>query len=83
VSLGYQHTCALLVRDGGVACWGANGYGQLGVGGLGDAAEPAMVPLPAGLAARSAFGFRFQKFRKRLPVHGVRQTKSNFSTQCI
>ena len=31
VEAGDEHTCVLLV-GGGVACWGFNGYGQLGVG---------------------------------------------------
>jgi Regulator of chromosome condensation (RCC1) repeat len=31
VTAGYYHTCALL-SDGNVACWGYNGYGELGIG---------------------------------------------------
>ncbi len=31
LALGWQHSCALLV-GGGVACWGYNFHGQLGIG---------------------------------------------------
>jgi Alpha-tubulin suppressor and related RCC1 domain-containing proteins len=36
------HTCALL-EDGRVACWGYNGYGQLGVGDTTNRATPVLV----------------------------------------
>ena len=31
ITTGYFHTCALQI-DGGLACWGYNKYGQLGIG---------------------------------------------------
>ena len=31
ISAGYLHACALLV-GGSVACWGFNGFGELGIG---------------------------------------------------
>jgi hypothetical protein len=52
VSSGYQHAC-LVDADGSVACWGDNGYGQLGVPDTGPemcnynkpcATEPLQVP---------------------------------------
>jgi len=42
VSAGYDHTCAL-ATDGGVQCWGADAYGQLGLGGQPSRLSPADV----------------------------------------
>ena len=61
LALGDAHGCAL-VRDGSVACWGANDHGQLGrgtAGGAGATAAPVVddhgVPL-AGITAIAAGG---------------------------
>ena len=35
IALGNAHTC-LVVKGGGVKCWGANGHGQLGIGRTSD-----------------------------------------------
>ena len=48
VALGYKHRCVLLLNTG-VACWGANGDGQLGIGTLADTSTPARVLLQTGL----------------------------------
>jgi alpha-tubulin suppressor-like RCC1 family protein len=42
LAAGYDHACALL-DDGGIACWGANGRGQVGAGGVG---APVAAPTP-------------------------------------
>jgi alpha-tubulin suppressor-like RCC1 family protein len=42
ISAGEDHTCALL-GTGHVACWGANGSGQLGDGSTQDASVPVLV----------------------------------------
>jgi alpha-tubulin suppressor-like RCC1 family protein len=36
IALGSYHSCAI-VSGGGVKCWGANFYGQLGIGSRTDA----------------------------------------------
>ena len=43
ISVGGAHACALL-RDGTVACWGDNTYGQLGDGTTRSRSAPAVVP---------------------------------------
>ena len=40
LAAGDRHTCATLVANGEVVCWGANDRGQLGVGGTGASALP-------------------------------------------
>jgi alpha-tubulin suppressor-like RCC1 family protein len=42
VAAGGRHTCALMAA-GHVACWGANGYGQLGDPGFGTSSSPLAV----------------------------------------
>lgn len=51
VASGYYHTCA--IRGGGLYCWGASIYGQLGLGEMQQAETPQRVTLPGGGVAQS------------------------------
>lgn len=52
-SAGYQHACAV-TSQGGLYCWGANDYGQLGLGTTSNqpVTLPAQVTLPMGKQAK-------------------------------
>jgi alpha-tubulin suppressor-like RCC1 family protein len=48
IALGEYYSCAI-VSEGGVKCWGDNGFGQLGIGSTSDATRPADVAGDGGL----------------------------------
>jgi alpha-tubulin suppressor-like RCC1 family protein len=48
LSVGGWHTCILLV-NGGLLCWGANDFGQLGIGSNINQNSPHSVELLAGI----------------------------------
>ena len=50
VSVGNQHTCAIL-DDGSVSCWGSNSYGQVGDGSVSDRLTPRSVSLGTNISA--------------------------------
>ena len=52
VSLGNQHTCAIL-DDGNLKCWGTGYYGQLGIGSATAHTTPQLVDLGVGRTAIS------------------------------
>jgi alpha-tubulin suppressor-like RCC1 family protein len=57
VATGESHTCALLA-DGGVRCWGANGYGQLGNDTTTGSLKPvSVIGLPGAVTAITAGAF--------------------------
>ena len=59
ISLGNNHTCALL-DDNSVKCWGGNTYGQVGDGTSGNTRQtPVLVSLDSGAKARAVSGGRF------------------------
>jgi len=53
LATGSSHTCAVL-RDGTVACWGLNGYGQLGDGSSVNTSRPVAVTGLSGVAVVAA-----------------------------
>lgn len=55
LSAGSSHTCALL-RSGEIWCWGANDYGQAGVRGSANVAQPTKVEGLAGVAVKVVTG---------------------------
>ena len=56
IDAGRSHTCALMA-GGGVKCWGANAYGELGLGSAGDnLATPQDVSQPGGSVTAIAVG---------------------------
>jgi alpha-tubulin suppressor-like RCC1 family protein len=54
VSIGEQHTCAVL-DTGVLKCWGRNNNGQIGNGGGGDVSSPTNVNLGSGRTATSVY----------------------------
>jgi alpha-tubulin suppressor-like RCC1 family protein len=69
VAAGEHHACALL-DDHGVACWGANDAGQLGLGDTQDRTAPVNVPLGSGGAV--AVASRVDSTCVLLSDHGVK-----------
>jgi alpha-tubulin suppressor-like RCC1 family protein len=55
VTAGRDHTCAVL-SDGGLMCWGANGYGQLGDGSTADRQSPVQAAVGDSVRSVSAGG---------------------------
>jgi alpha-tubulin suppressor-like RCC1 family protein len=55
VTASLSQTCALLAGDGGVECWGANAYGQLGAGPPYDHFTPLAVPLVGATAVAAGY----------------------------
>jgi hypothetical protein len=54
ITAGYLYTCAV-VTNGGLMCWGGNGYGQLGIGSTVDQCSPAAVMLGSGALAMLSY----------------------------
>jgi alpha-tubulin suppressor-like RCC1 family protein len=50
IAVGWNHGCALM-STGGIECWGANSFGQLGDGTTTDRSSPVAVELPDGVTA--------------------------------
>ena len=50
LALGSRFTCALMIANGGVRCWGRNDYGQLGTGNAGDLYSPPTIDILTGVS---------------------------------
>jgi alpha-tubulin suppressor-like RCC1 family protein len=63
IATGSEHSCALSTA-GGVRCWGANQYGQLGDGTLDDRHSPPSVDVLGGVQAISTGGYHTRALMK-------------------
>jgi alpha-tubulin suppressor-like RCC1 family protein len=59
LAAGTDHTCALVLQDGGTAvlCWGRNDHGQLGDGTTIDRPAPVAVPISQAITSLAAGGY--------------------------
>ena len=71
ICAGQAHTCAI-ETDGGVMCWGDNGYGQLGIGSIENKNIPVSVELQSGVDENSKEATRLL-FLFPAPCHSPRE----------
>jgi alpha-tubulin suppressor-like RCC1 family protein len=43
ISVGHSHSCAMLISDASIACWGQGSYGKLGTAGTGEESVPVLA----------------------------------------